>query len=179
MQQGDPLGPLLFALTLHPLVKNIASRCKLDLHAWYLDDGTIVGDTLEIAKALRIIESEGPSRGLHLNIKKTEVFWTSPDPMSAVEDVFPPDIGRPSKGVKLLGGPVSLDMDFIRDMLLNRVHKTVQLMAAIKKLRDPQREMLLLRNCTGVSRLYFACRLPILLLFNLPPISLMTSYFSI
>lgn len=59
VQQGDPLGPLLFALTLHPLVKNIASSYKLDLHAWYLDDGTIIGDTLEVSKALRIIETEG------------------------------------------------------------------------------------------------------------------------
>ncbi|XP_026396185.1 uncharacterized protein LOC113290808 [Papaver somniferum] len=158
VQQGDPLGPLLFALTLHPLVNTIASRCKLDLHARYLDDGKIFGDTLEVAKALRIIETEGPDRGLHLNIKKEEVFWPSLDPRSTTDGVFPPDIGRPSKGVKLLGGPVSLDMDFISDMLLNKVHKTVQLMDAIKKLKDPQSEMLLLRNCTGVCRLYFAMR---------------------
>lgn len=89
VQQGDPIGPLLFSLTLHPLVKYINSRCKLDLHAWYLDDGTSIGDTLEVAKALSIIESEGPSRGLHLNIKKTEVFWPTIDPRSIVEGVFP------------------------------------------------------------------------------------------
>ncbi|XP_026438961.1 uncharacterized protein LOC113337505 [Papaver somniferum] len=69
VQQGDPLGPLLFALTLHPLVKNIASSCKLDLHAWYIDDGTIIGDTLEVSKALHIIETEGPDRLMVLN------FW--------------------------------------------------------------------------------------------------------
>ncbi|XP_026450840.1 uncharacterized protein LOC113350960 [Papaver somniferum] len=158
VQQGDPLGPLLFALTLHPLVKTIASQCKLDLHAWYLDDGTIIGDTLEVAKALSIIETEGPCRGLHLNVKKTEFFWPSTDPRSTADEVFPADIGRPSNGVKLLGGPVSLDLNFISDMMLSRVNKTVQLMSAIKKLKDPQSEMLLLRNCTGVSRLYFAMR---------------------
>lgn len=57
VQQGDPLGPLLFALTLHPQVKIIAYQWKLYLHAWYLDDGTIIGDTLEVAKALSIIET--------------------------------------------------------------------------------------------------------------------------
>ncbi|XP_026456136.1 uncharacterized protein LOC113357083 [Papaver somniferum] len=41
-------------------------------------------------------------------------------------------------------------------MLLSRVNKIVQLMTAIKKLKDPQSEMLLLRNCTSVSRLYFS-----------------------
>ncbi|XP_026390360.1 uncharacterized protein LOC113285825 [Papaver somniferum] len=116
VQQGDPLRPLLFSLTLHPLVKTIASNCKLDLHAWYLDDGTIIGDTLEVSKALNIIETEGS------------------------------------------GGPVSMDSKFISDMMINKVNKTVQLMSAIKKLKDPQSEMLLLCNCTGVSRLYFALR---------------------
>lgn len=55
VQQGDPLGPLIFTLTLHPLVNKISSECTLDFHAWYLDDGTIVGDTLEVSKALQII----------------------------------------------------------------------------------------------------------------------------
>ncbi|XP_026395904.1 uncharacterized protein LOC113290525 [Papaver somniferum] len=159
VQKGDPLGPLLFALTLHPLVKTIASSCKLDLHAWYLDDGAIIGDTIEVAKALRIIEIEGPGRGLHININKTEVFCPSIDPRSIADGVFPLDIGGPSNGVKLLGGPsVSLDLNFISDTMLSRVNKIVQLMSVIKKLKDPQSEMLLHRNCTGVSRLYFAMR---------------------
>lgn len=158
VQQGDPLGPLLFALTLHPLVKKIASQCTLYLHAWYLDDGTIVGDTLEVSKALKIIQADGPVRGLHLNISKTELFWPSPDPRSYFQGVFPDDIGRPTVGVKLLGGPVSLDTQFCSDMVMARVHKTLQLMSSIRKLKDPQSELLLLRNCTGVSRLYFTMR---------------------
>lgn len=75
VQQGDPLGPLLLSLVLHPLVHLISSQCNLDFHAWYLDDGTIAGDTMEVVKPLSLIQAEGRSRGLHLNINNTELFW--------------------------------------------------------------------------------------------------------
>ena len=41
MQQGDPLGPLLFSLVIHPLALKIQAEFpKLDLCVW--DDGTII-----------------------------------------------------------------------------------------------------------------------------------------
>lgn len=148
----------MFALTLHPLVKKIAMQCELDLQYWYLDDGTLIGDTLMVAKALKIIHDDGVEKGLHLNIAKTELFWPTPDPRSLSTSVFPPKISRPSKGVKLLGGSVSLDTQFNKDLVVGRVRKTMAFIDAVEKLKDPQCELLLFRNCTSVSRLYFALR---------------------
>ena len=54
VQQGDPLGPLGFALTLHLIVECIVPG--LALNAWYLDDGMLVGTPAELAAALAIIE---------------------------------------------------------------------------------------------------------------------------
>lgn len=43
-QQGEPLGGLLFRLSIPLLVKRINCNCRLDLNAWYSDGGNIVGD---------------------------------------------------------------------------------------------------------------------------------------
>ncbi|GJY54932.1 hypothetical protein Tco_0446596, partial [Tanacetum coccineum] len=155
VQQGDPL---LLSLVLHPLICKIRDSFNLCLQAWYLDDGTIVGDTLVVGKVLELITEDGPRCGLHLNIDKTELFWTKEDPKSRLEGIFPPNISRPLHGVKLLGGPVSVDVDFGSALVMKRVSSTIGLLDTVAKINDPQCELLLIRACPGVSKLYFAMR---------------------
>ena len=55
VQQGDPLGPLLFCLVLHKVVTAIAadSICsQLSFHSWYMDDGVIAGPKQAALQAL-------------------------------------------------------------------------------------------------------------------------------
>ncbi|GJW29230.1 putative reverse transcriptase domain-containing protein [Tanacetum coccineum] len=110
VQQGDPLGPLLFTLELHRLVHKIRDNCKLLFHACYLDDGTVIGDSEEVAMALDII------RGL-----------------------FPVDIRRPSLGVKLLGGAASRDIYFNNGLAMRRAVNVVDLIGLLPQLHDPHR----------------------------------------
>ncbi|GKC14602.1 hypothetical protein Tco_1011384 [Tanacetum coccineum] len=95
---------------------------------------------------------------MHLNVDKTEVFWPKEDPRSRLAGIFPPNIARPLHGVKLLGGPASVDFDFCNELVMKRVTKTIRLMDAIAKVNDPQCELLLLRSCTGISRPYVTMR---------------------
>ena len=90
-----------------------------------------------VAKALCIIQEEGPSRGLFLNLDKIELFWPKEDPRSREHGVFPANISRPCAGVKLLSGSVSTDQSFCRDFSLKRVSKTTNPMASVSKLHDP------------------------------------------
>ena len=52
VQQGDPLDPLLFCLTIHHLVQQL----KSEFWAWYLDDGTIGGSSDEVLDDLHKVE---------------------------------------------------------------------------------------------------------------------------
>ncbi|GJZ31024.1 hypothetical protein Tco_0576071 [Tanacetum coccineum] len=111
-EQGDPLGPLLFALILHPLLHKIKDSCKLLLHAWYLDDGTVIGDSEEVVRVLDIIKLR--------------------------DGLFPIDIQRPSSGVKLLGGADNRDAYFIIGLAMRRATNVVDLMSLLPLLHDPQ-----------------------------------------
>ncbi|GJR95267.1 hypothetical protein Tco_0267441 [Tanacetum coccineum] len=120
---------------------------SLSLQAWYLDDSTIIGDTLVVGKVLELILEDGPRCGLHLNTDKNEIFWPKEDPRSRLAGVFSLNIGRPLHGVKLLCGPASVDLEFSSELVLKRVAKIIELMDAVSMVNDPQYELLLLHTC--------------------------------
>eukprot|EP00731_Ephydatia_muelleri_P003120 Em0001g3120a len=77
VQQGDPLGPLLFSLVLHKVVSYIAQdrEClPLLFNGWYLDDGVLLGHSQAVNRALTLIQEMGPSLGLFVNVSKCELF---------------------------------------------------------------------------------------------------------
>ena len=97
-QQGDPLGPLLFCITIQPLLLMLRS----ELVVGYIDDITIGGHISTVDEDVTIIKRNGPSLGLHLNITKCElissVMPVQPQPLNEFIAVSPPD-------ASLLGAP--------------------------------------------------------------------------
>ena len=79
VQQGDPLGPLLFSLVILELIDDLGHFPDLSLQLWYLDDGTLVGTRSSLSNFLELVKSKGLSFGLHLNVARCEVFWPSGD----------------------------------------------------------------------------------------------------
>ncbi|GJR55744.1 hypothetical protein Tco_1406265 [Tanacetum coccineum] len=102
------------------LLHEIKDSWKLLLHAWYLDDGTVIGDSEEVARVLNIIKLR--------------------------EGLFPVNIQRPSSGVKLLGEAVSRDADLISGLAMRRAVNAVDLMSLLPQLHDPQSELLFVGN---------------------------------
>ena len=66
VQQGDPLGPLLFSLVLLELLDKIGQVEGLHFSVWYLDDSTFIGTQSAIAQLLHRLQLMGPDFGIHL-----------------------------------------------------------------------------------------------------------------
>ena len=74
VQQGDPLGPLLFCLTLHRHSQHLVSP----LVVLYLDDVTLGGSHTEICQDLKIVRELEEELGLVLNCSKSEIITSDP-----------------------------------------------------------------------------------------------------
>ena len=60
VQQGDPLGPLGFSLTLQPIIERIQSEVPtLLLNNWYLDDRTLCGSALNLERPFPSLSRRG------------------------------------------------------------------------------------------------------------------------
>jgi hypothetical protein len=69
--QGDVLGGWLYAMSIHPFIKEIDSIFKEDgLVKFYIDDGNIGGSFGKMCEAIALIKQEGPKFGYYLNMKK-------------------------------------------------------------------------------------------------------------
>ena len=76
VQQGDPLGPLLFCLTIHPIVSRLKS-C-FTVYMFYLDDGSLGGPVQDVLSDLRLVEEEAAKPGLQLNYSLLELICDDP-----------------------------------------------------------------------------------------------------
>ena len=83
IQQGDPLGPLCLALTLHLVVKKIKEKLpSLSMNAWCLNEGILIGSYIDLLKAHRIVQEHSVKLGLHLNRTKSLLSIPKQYPLS-------------------------------------------------------------------------------------------------
>jgi len=67
VQQGDPLGPFLFAAWIHAALGAMPPGGTM--HRWYLDDGVFMGSMVEVEGVLAALQQALPPLGLELNMR--------------------------------------------------------------------------------------------------------------
>jgi hypothetical protein len=158
VQQGDPLGPLLFALVLQPVLKTIQLRClALRLNVSYLDNITLIGPMPVLGQALEILCCEGPRVGLHVNLPKSELWWLNFDLPTCAQFIPSAVVRRTGNGVELLGGPVGGPVTCVA-LMASRVAHISEICGLLDSLEDSQVSFALLRSCAGFPKLSFSLR---------------------
>jgi hypothetical protein len=155
VQQGDPLGSLLFCLTLQPILQSITA----DLTIGFLDDLTLGGNISTIARDIQLIKQASGDIGLNLNATKCELITNcSGGPPHEVthNKVFANFVHLSADDATLLGSPL-LAGSALTASLLAAVQ---DLAKAIDRLRHLHAHdaLILLRACFSAPKLTFILR---------------------
>lgn len=120
-QQGDPLGPAIFSLAIHPIISALKSKFNI----WYLDDGSLGGESSCVLNDLSFLIRKFHEIGLDLNMSKCELYVSQENSnKTKIIDDFQsicPDIKVMSKNsLHLLGAPIFEESipDFIDSQII-------------------------------------------------------------
>lgn len=160
VQQGDPVGPLLFALALQPVLNQLANIPGLELTFSYLGDLVLAGEQSAVAFAIALLKDSAASFGLKLNMSKCELVPTVDGGSGIDWGLCGQNMPKKLDGCfKLLGAPVS-KVQYRQALTTKRAAKLQSSLDAffIGELPDPQVALALLRSCASFGKLVFAAR---------------------
>ena len=157
VQQGDPLGPLLFSLVLQRQISSIDADddcIQVLFQAWYLDDGVLTGRRSAALRALSLIEELGPSLGIHINLTKCELFSHFGNSM------FPPAVKfSHHSNLEILGAPIG-DYLYCSKFIAGKCANARKLLSSLVDVAavDPHVALSLLHLCGSYCRLVHLAR---------------------
>ena len=152
VQQGDPLGPLLFCLSIHTL----CSQLRSEFNVWYLDDGTIGGTLEDVMHDLEIVQRVGSEFGLHLNHQKSELICTNSMTVDPIVSTIPGAQVLDPVSASLLGCPIG-DTASITSVIDDKIHQLITMGERLQHL-TMQDALLLLRNSFAIPKLLHVIR---------------------
>ena len=171
-QQGDPLGPLFFAVAVQDLVADLArlpgDGPQLDLGVFYLDDGVLAGDVEAVSAAFQMMQSRGLQLGLKLKVSKCELVLTGDAADVELSTFFPRELlvdAETNESRVLTGGNFELlgaaigDAAFCEEYTEGKVAKASRLLDCLSSLEDPQVSLRLMQKCAGVCKVTHSMRM--------------------
>jgi hypothetical protein len=145
IQQGDPLGPLLFCLTIQPLLSSLQSSLTIG----FMDDVTLGGRVDVVANDIQHINCFGATLGLNLNITKCELISSSvvTPPFQLLKSFIPV---LPADAT-LLGAPclAGRKLDIALDACCLDLQRAIERLSLL----ESHDALVLLRSCFSASKL--------------------------
>ena len=152
VQQGDPLGPLLFCLSLHQL----HSLTKSELCIFYLDDVTLGGDLEDVVHDLGAVQQVAADLGLLLNPSKSEVICGDQATREAILSHLPEARVVDPADACLLGSPIG-DISSVSSSIERKVHFLKTMGERLQHL-EAHDAILLLRHSFAIPKLLHILR---------------------
>ena len=152
VQQGDPLDPLLFCLTIQPLVLKLSSEFKV----FYLDDGTLGGSLQDVLHDLKLVEKEAGALALQLNHSKTELICDNAT-ICELMLLEAPGLHVVSCSRAILLGSPTGSTECVDDIIQNKV-ELLQLMGSGLGLLTSNDALLLLHHSFAIPKVLYILR---------------------
>jgi hypothetical protein len=143
VQQGDPLGPALFALAHHTALQEaVQERRGIVTAIAYLDDVGVVGLPADVAQFARTLEAKYARIGLRVNWEKS---YATPGISGVLREEARP---------RFLGAPFLIDGQPPRRLDDDDMADVKRLIRDLPSLPSPRAALLLLRHVVGSTGMY-------------------------
>ena len=163
VQQGDPLGPALFALAIHGAILETRAEVErlfpgeLEICAFFLDDGTLAGSAEAVSHFVGLFRDASQARGLTLAVPKCEVIPAAGTSHSVRQDLFPGWKWQTDRHFQLLGAAFG-DTGFCSSHAVKRADKAKALLQECVKLSHTQAALQIVRHCGSWCKLMYTAR---------------------
>jgi hypothetical protein len=160
VQQGDPLGPLLFCLCLREMLSRAFAEQRIPapgpdfLPHFFLDDGVLCGRAECVRAALQAILDLGPHLGFKLNLGKCKLLKVSEASLAC--DLFPAEIEQ-VREIALLKSPLGGDV-FCDEYAIMKVESLQQGLDRLAAMEHAQTAFRILAVCAGSGRMSWLAR---------------------
>ena len=164
VQQGDPLGPALFALAIHECILDCQASTQrqfpdsINFTVFYLDDGVVAGSDAAVAFFCAKLKLGLADVGLEMSLGKCEVIPAARTNHQVDRaSLFGGYDFLADGDFKLLGPPIG-SMDYCDGHTKKRKEKAKDLLAAVGHMTHTQGSLKLLRRCVSFAKLMYSAR---------------------